>query len=99
MAHKNESRGHKNGCDGLTLGKIIFGFTPRKTLIFHRDGFFFITSSRSWIGIRKKNTPTVTSHIPLFLGGVFSKMLGYLRHTSWLPTHPYLIKYFILVLV
>ena len=31
----------------------------------------------------KKNTPTVTSHIPLFLGGYFSKMLGYLRHARW----------------
>ncbi len=32
MAHKNKSRGHKNECDGLTLGKIIFGYTPRVVL-------------------------------------------------------------------
>jgi hypothetical protein len=30
--HKIESRGHKNECDGLTLGKIIFGYTPRVVL-------------------------------------------------------------------
>ncbi len=29
--HKNDSRGHKMSFDGLTLGKIIFGNTPRKS--------------------------------------------------------------------
>ena len=53
-----------------------------KTLIFHRDGFFFFTSSRSVDWYQKKNTPSVTSQIPLFFGGYLSKMLGYLRHAS-----------------
>ena len=30
--HKNDCEGTKMSCDGLTLGKIIFGYTPRVVL-------------------------------------------------------------------
>ena len=48
-----------------------------KSLIFHRDGIFFYKFPLPGL-VSEKNTPTVTSQIPLFLGGYLSKMFGYL---------------------
>ena len=77
--HKQENHGR---IKRILILRYLIHFLA-KSLIFHRDGFFFITSSRSWIGIRKKIL--LLSHLtyPFWGGGYFSKMLGYLRHARW----------------
>ena len=79
---RTRARIHFGFFTSIPLLVLVFGI-GMKILIFHRDGFFFEFPLRGLVS--EKNTPTVTSQIPLFLGGYLSKIVGVcgVRKMEW----------------